>query len=128
MRRLWLLGLLLAFTACSNQLGGDVSVGGERLELDSCRSGAVYGFRGVEVTAKSGVRLRVAATQTGEAEVVVIPRGAEVGKSLGTCGSFQINDQNSTINDVKNVEGKATLDCTTDDGSVKGSLTFKNCH
>jgi len=29
---------------------------------------------------------------------------------------------------MKNVEGKATLDCTSGDLVIKGSLTFSNCH
>jgi hypothetical protein len=122
-------GLLVAgLAACTNKLGGDLSVDGEKLELDSCRNGAVYGFRGVEVTGTSGVRVRVAATQTGEAYVVVMPKGASVGAELGACGSFQIADQKSTVNDVKNVQGTASLDCTARGVAVVGRFTFENCH
>jgi hypothetical protein len=71
------------------------------------------------------VRLRIAATQTGEANVVVMPAGAQVGKEVGRCGSFEVTDQHSTINHVKNVEGKATLDCA-DGMAVKGHVTFSN--
>jgi hypothetical protein len=127
--RNWLAALILiAVAGCSNKLGGDVTVDGQKLEVSSCRSGAVYGFRGVEVTGKSGLRLRVASTQTGEANVVVMQPGAAVGTDLGPCGSFEISDQHSTINDVKNVAGKAKLDCVADGVTVKGSLTFENCH
>jgi hypothetical protein len=123
-----LLPLLVLASACTAKLGGDVSVNGRALEPTSCRSGAVYGFRGVEVTGKSGVRLRVAATETGNGHVVVMPAGSAVGQDLGACGPFQVDDQNSTINGVKNVEGKATLDCAVDEAQVKGSLSFQNCH
>ena len=126
--RWWLCGLVLVAVGCTNKLGGDVSVNNETLELDSCRSGVVYGFRGVEVTAKSGVRVRVGATPTGEAHVFVMAAGAEVGKDLGACGTFQISDQNSTVNDVKNVQGKATFDCSAEGFTVKGSFNFENCH
>jgi hypothetical protein len=126
--RLLPLGLLVLLVACSNKLDGDVTIDGQRLEPSSCRSGAVFGYRGVEVTGKSGQRLRVAATQTGEANVVVMPAGAALGKDLGRCGSFVVNDQHSTINSVKNVEGTATLDCSADGVTVKGSLRFANCH
>ena len=125
----WLCGLVLvAALGCTNKLGGDVVVNDEKLELDSCHSGVAYGFRGVEVVAKSGVRVRVGATPTGEAHVFVMLAGAEVGKDLGACGSFQISDQNSTVNDVKNVEGKATFDCAAEGITAKGSFTFENCH
>jgi hypothetical protein len=52
--RWWICGLVLIAVGCTNKLSGDVSVNNETLELDSCRSGVVYGFRGVEMTAKSG--------------------------------------------------------------------------
>src|SRR5512134_2642276 len=87
---------------CSNKLSGSVDINGEKLELDSCRNGVVYGYRGVELTGKNGVRLRVATLVTGEAAVIVMPAGASVGKQLpGACGSLELSDQNSTINDVR---------------------------
>lgn len=127
MRSLAILLLLLA-AACSNKLGGEVEVNGEKQSLSSCRNGVVYGFRGVEVSMRSGMRLRIAATQTGEARLVYMPSGSSTGTDIGTCGTLSISDQNSTINDVKNVEGKAALDCATDGFSIKGELSFENCH
>ncbi len=126
--RAWTALALLAMTACSNQLGGDLSVNGARFEATACRNGAVYAYRGVEVTGKSGTRIAIAATQVGAARVVYLPRQGERGVVVGDCGTFQIEDQNSTVNDVKNVEGKATLDCTQGELVIKGSLTFSNCH
>lgn len=123
--------MVVAFVAllgCTNKLGGDLTLDGEKVEIESCRNGSIYGFRGVEVSAKSGARVRVAATPTGEAHVFVMPKGADVGKELGACGSFQIADQKSTVNDVRNVEGKASLDCSANGIAVKGSFTFENCH
>lgn len=128
-RRGWIGALvLLAVSACTNELGGDLSVNGAPFEAASCRSGAVRGYRGVEVTGKSGARLAIAATQTGAARVAHFAVGAERGVEIGDCGTFHIEDQNSTVNDVKNVEGKATLDCTSGELVIKGSLTFSNCH
>ena len=125
----WILVPVLAMAAgCSNKLGGDVTVNGEKASLSSCRNGVVYGFRGVEVTLSSGMRLRIATTQTGASDLVVMPAGASTGTRIGACGSFSVSDQNSTINDVKNVEGKAQLDCASDGFTIKGSLTFENCH
>jgi hypothetical protein len=120
--------LLVLAAACSNKLGGEVTVNGETQTLDSCRNGSIYGFRGVEVSMRSGMRLRIAMTQTGEARLVYMPAGSATGTDVGLCGTLTISDQNSTINDVKNVEGKATLDCATDGFTVKGKLSFENCH
>jgi hypothetical protein len=80
--RIWAWMVAVVLVGCTNKLGGELSVDGEKL----------------------------------------------VGKDLGACGSLEIEDQNSTVNDVKNVEGKATLDCAADGVAVKGSVTFENCH
>ena len=47
---------------------------------------------------------------------------------MGECGSFKLEHQNSTVNDVKNVAGSAELDCKADGHSVKGKVSFENCH
>jgi hypothetical protein len=118
----------LSLAACSNKVGGEITVNGEKVELSSCRNGVIYGFRGVEVTAKTGLKLRIVATATDEAFVAVIPPGAETGTEIGRCGSLKISDQNSTINDVKNVEGRAKLECNSDGFDIKGTVSFANCH
>jgi len=118
----------LCWAGCSNQLSGDLEINGERVELTSCRNGIAYGFRGVELTAGTGTRVRIAVTATGEADVVVAPGGSDKGTRLGLCGAFTVADQRSEINGVKNVEGKATLDCKAAGFTVKGGASFSNCH
>ena len=55
--------------------------------------------------------------------------GEAVGSAeLGACGTLKVDTQNSTINDVKNVEGHAELSCTADGLSLSGKITFENCH
>jgi hypothetical protein len=83
---------------------------------------------GVEVTGKSGWKLRLVQTPTGEGQVIAFGPGASTGAELGACGALTVNTQNSTINDVKNVEGHAELSCTTDGLSLAGKITFENCH
>jgi len=128
MRSAW---ILIALAACSNELGGDLSLDGTPFSPSSCRSGAVYGFRGVTLRGAGG-ELRIASTMTGEARVALFPAGAkaeaQAALDLGACGLFTISDQSSTINDVKNVEGKAQLECTAHGHTVKGTVTFSNCH
>ncbi|MBK9035667.1 MAG: hypothetical protein IPL61_31185 [Myxococcales bacterium] len=124
----WALPIVFANCICSNKLGGDLTLNGEPFAPSSCRNGAVYGFSGVEVTGKGGWKLRLVQTPTGEANVVVFgpdsPRGAE----LGACGTVKVDTQNSTVNDVKNVEGSAVLACAADGVSLSGKVTFENCH
>lgn len=120
--------IVFANCICSNKLGGDLKVNGQPFEATSCRSGQVYGFAGVEATGKNGTRIRVIATPTSEAQVVLFGQGAQTGTDLGVCGTIRVSDQNSTVNDVKNVEGKAQLKCAADGVTIEGSLTFENCH
>lgn len=122
---LWVV-LALATAACSNEIKSDLTVNGKPLKVSGCRNGSVYGFRGVELSGDAAT-LRIASTMTGEAEVVVMGGGV-TGTELGKCGKFVISDQSSTINDVKNVEGKAELDCSSGGFTIKGSVTFANCH
>lgn len=122
------LGALGLLASCSNELSGDLSVDGQPFALSSCRSGQVYGFVGVEVVSKDGAKLRMVQTPTGEAQAIYIAKGKSTGDEVGPCGAFQVSTQNSTINDVKNVEGSATLDCKAGGHTIKGSFTFSNCH
>lgn len=119
---------LAATTACSNKLSGSLDVDGKKFELDSCRSGQAFGFSGVELRSKAGDKLRLVQTPTGEGAVLLFPSGASTGIELGKCGPFAVHQQNSTINDIKNVEGKATLDCAVNGHTVKGEVSFGNCH
>ena len=47
---------------------------------------------------------------------------------LGECGQLSIARQNSSVNDVFNVEGSGTLDCKTEGHEIAGTFSFKNCH
>jgi hypothetical protein len=119
---------LLLGAACENKLSGSLELDGQLFELDSCRSGQVYGFSGVELRDKDGNKLRLVQTPTGDGQVILMPKGSETGIDLGTCGPFQVSTQNSTINDVKNVEGRAKLECSTGGHTLKGKVSFSNCH
>lgn len=118
----------LSAAACSNKLEGKITVDGKAFELKSCRSGAVYGFTGVELSSKNSGKLRVAATPTGQGSAFYMPAGSKKGVALGPCGTFEVSRQSSEINGVKNVKGKANLDCTLGGHTVKGNVKFSNCH
>lgn len=126
-RHAYVLPFVFVTCVCSNKLGGDLKVNGKPFAAESCRNGAAFSFSGIEASGKAG-RLRVLQLPTGEAQVVLFAPGQQVGADLGKCGTIQISDQNSTINNIKNVEGKATLKCAADGVSVEGTLTFENCH
>jgi hypothetical protein len=124
--RLALFALLVA--GCSAKLSGDVTVDGKPFKPTSCRSGQVYGFTGVELTAEDGTRLRVGTQPSGAANVYLMPPGTDRGIELEGCGTLAVTPQNSTINDIRNVEGTAKLACDVDGHSLKGEISFSNCH
>lgn len=128
-RALMLLALTMTTVlGCSNELSGQLEVDGTPFVLDSCRSGQVRGFVGVELVATDGRRLAVVQTPTGSADVAVLPAGGDTGTRVPDCGAFTVADQHSTINDVKNVEGHAKLSCSANGHTVTGNVTFANCH
>jgi hypothetical protein len=65
---------------------------------------------------------------TGEANAVLIEAGKATGPEVGACGGFIVKRQNSTINDITNVEGEATLKCQGQGHAIEGAVSFKNCH
>lgn len=128
---IWALALPIMFAncVCSNKLGGDLQRNGEPFGASSCRNGMVYGYSGVEISGKDGWKLRLIQTPSGVGQVIAFGPGSTTGAELGACATaLTVDTQNSTINDVKNVEGKAVLDCTADGLTLKGTVTFSNCH
>jgi hypothetical protein len=123
-----LLALLALGAACSNKLSGEITVDGKPLAIRYCRSGEAGGFHGVDFVDTSGRRLRLVGLPTGQVEALWFDSGAATAIDLGICGALALAQQNSTINDVRNVRGKATLACTSAGHAVKGELAFENCH
>ena len=122
------LSLTLGFAACKAELKSDLSIDGNSFEPKKCRSGQAFGFSGVEFKDNAGTRVRLLQTPTGGAVAVVFDPGAKTGTELGACGPLKLVTQNSTINNIKNVMGEATLDCTANARTLKGTIQFKNCH
>jgi hypothetical protein len=120
------LPLLVLLAACSAKLSGSIDVDGKKFDISSCQSGQPLGFTGIQLTDESGRRLRLVANADGTANAIVFVGEAQ-GDDLGKCGTLEVHNQNSKINDVTNVEGTAKISCS---GSHKleGTLTFENCH
>ena len=75
-----------------------------------------------------GTKLRLVALPNGMASVHLFPPGASTSIELGACGPLAVERQNSSINDIYNVKGNATLSCAGVGRSVQGNITFENCH
>ncbi len=118
--------LMLCATACNAELSADLKVDGNAFTPTSCRSGQVNGFSGVDLIDDKGQKLRL--VQTPANKPLVLFFEAETPLEFGQCGTMSLDRQNSTINNITNVMGNATLDCKLEKQSVSGTITFKNCH
>lgn len=121
---------VLASAGCKARLEGSLSINGAPFVAQSCRSTQPMGFGGVELADANGRRLRLVAdpTGSGQAIAVLLAPGAAAGIATPNCGTLTIQPQNSRVNNVQNVEGRAQLQCATPEGVLMGTLAFGNCH
>lgn len=82
----------------------------------------------MQLTDVLGNRLRLVATPAGTSQVFYFAKGSETGDPVGDCGPLTVTRQNSTINNITNVEGHAKLKCEGGGHKVEGSVSFSNCH
>ncbi|HWE28686.1 MAG TPA: hypothetical protein VHB97_11835 [Polyangia bacterium] len=113
---------------CTAKLGGDVTVDGAAFAAKTCRSGQALGFNGIEIGDGAGRRLRMIANADGSATAALLPAGADKGDLLGGCAVLAMHAQHSTINNVRNLAGYATLSCDAVGHKISGRLDFENCH
>ncbi len=123
-----LLVVVAGGAGCKNKIDAKLKLDDGNFYPDSCRSGQALGFQGVQLTDVTGNRLRLVITPAGTSEVFYFAKGAETGDEVGPCGPLTVTRQNSTINDVTNVEGHATLKCEGGGHKLAGTVTFSNCH
>lgn len=102
-------------------------VNGTPFQPTSCRSGQAYGFVGVELTNAEGASLRFVQTPMNIPQVIYIASPGAPATLVGTCGVLSVQQMNSTINRITNIEGVVTPQCA-GTINVAGSLRFANCH
>ena len=117
---------LLGASACTNEITASLELDGTPFQPTSCQSGERNNFMGVDLIEESGRMLRLANSPANQPIAIVMVDGTTT--EIGPCGQMTVQRQNSTINDITNVEGNATVECEGKDHSVKGTVTFKNCH
>jgi hypothetical protein len=93
-----------------------------------CSSGQLSGFLGVDLTNKvAGQALRVVSDPI-QGPVLILQRGlGDTQKvALGSCKTLDVTARhtNTTINDVRVIEGHANVDCE----HAQANLTFAGCH
>ncbi|MGB1014712.1 MAG: hypothetical protein ACPG4T_11300 [Nannocystaceae bacterium] len=118
--------LLLCTSACTNEITASLKVDGVDFVPSSCRSGQVNNFMGVDLVNDAGDIVRLVQPPTNQPHVILFRNGKA--SEVGTCGTMSIGRQNSTINNVANVQGDATLACEAGGHKIAGTVTFKNCH
>jgi hypothetical protein len=128
MRRLLLLSttLLVCLSACKAELSSTLQLDDKPFTPTSCRSGEVNGFMGVDLINDAGLTVRLVQSPANKPSLILID-GANV-TEFGECGQLTVQQQNSMVNEVTNVEGSGTLDCKTEAHSVSGTFSFANCH
>lgn len=120
--------LLVVVTACSAKLSSTATLDGQPFTPTECRNGSPLGFVGVELSDAQNRKVRLVAQPDGQAQAYVFAANAATGALIGKCGPLVLENQNSTVNKVKNIEGRATLSCTAKGGALAGEITFANCH
>jgi hypothetical protein len=111
---------------CSAELTAELKIDGQAFTPTSCRSGQANGFAGVDLIDDSGRTLRIVQTPTTQPQAIVLD--GQLVADLGQCGAMSLERQNSSVNEITNVMGSATLKCEAAGHAVEGTVTFKNCH
>lgn len=145
-----LLALVVSLSSCKAFRTGTVegkleATGGETWTLTKgeCYSGqrenyfGVIGFGAKE----SGIAVKIAKDPIkGWAAIVNIPETCASQVESGGCKArvltadgcdvlqAAVSRTNTTVNDIRVLEGSLQLDCKVDDVHLKGKLTFDNCH
>ncbi len=113
------------------EVSGTLSVtrGNESFEFvpDDCRSGQPFGFFGVDVTDQKGQVVRLMNDPV-RGPIVMVQRagGSARPLPLSDCETVEVTvvHTNTTINDVRALDGSARLKCP----GVRADLSFGNCH
>lgn len=152
MKLAWgLVGMLVMLAGCSVFKDGTVagrveskgSMGNWVLESGACFSGQRESFFGAVAQGPEGSGIAIKLVKDGVkgwTAVVNQPdtckTGAEKSKCMATvlaadqCKTLDVElaNTNTTVNNIRVIEGKLDIDCSSGNDSIKGSLTLTHCH
>lgn len=130
LRRAGVLIMLVAIACgCTSKVAGTLKLDGQPFMATECRSGAAFNFSGIQLADASSRTLRLVQRVDGGISAAVFAPGQAKGDMFdGNCGTIEIHTQNSRINNIRNVEGKATLSCSSGEHTLDGTIEFENCH
>jgi hypothetical protein len=130
--------LTLLATGCTAKLSGKADVkskehGDFSIKPDQCASGEHQDFFGVDLREgddRKIVRI-IKDPDTGYSVKINIPdsdKAITVNKSVCKTFKVSVKKQNSEINNISNVKGKAKIKCKVEGITVKANVKFENCH
>jgi hypothetical protein len=99
--------------------------------MKTCRSGQanIPAFEGVDFLDASGRRVRFLLQSTGQIRTFLFAPNAKQGDFIGEgCGTLSLARQNSTVNNVTNVKGSVSANCTGAGHTILATATFEGCH
>jgi hypothetical protein len=120
-----------ALLACKSKHTGTVTVDGAAFEITECRSGQANSppFEGVDFLDASRRRVRFLRMETGQVRAFLFAPGQLTGEMIGEgCGTMSVQQQNSEVNGIKNVNGSVAANCAAGGHSVVAGINFENCH
>jgi hypothetical protein len=123
--------LFAALLACRAKLAGTLTVDGKPVEIESCRSGDanVPSFEGVDFVIDGGRRVRFVLLENNAIRTFLFESGANNGTLIGeACGTMRAERQSSEVNNVKNLKGNVSANCTGSGHVITASINFENCH
>lgn len=122
-----LAGVLLACAGLASDVRGtNLTIDGAGWQVETCESGAVHNFNGIQLTGTDGRRVRLETRPDGTAQVYLLEAGATTGADLGSCATGAFETTGLTVNDIVALQGQATLAC---DGDTKmmGTVQVDRC-
>jgi hypothetical protein len=149
--RMRLAALLVTVAACNPFREGAVTgrleskgeAGNWVLEQGTCYSGQREQYHGVIGIGPDGTGIAVKLVKDGVRGWTAVINRADTCKTSAeksTCNAVVLTptdcttldvdlaNSNTTINDIRVIDGKLRIDCATGANSIKGELTFDRCH
>ncbi|MCA9642061.1 MAG: hypothetical protein H6718_03685 [Polyangiaceae bacterium] len=120
-----------ALLACKSESSGSITVNGAAFDIAECRSGEANSppFSGVMFFDSGGNQVRFVGKPEGGFRLFHFTKGQSIGTLVGEdCGSLTVNKTNTKINDIANIEGTVSANCTGGGQAVVANVNYAKCH
>lgn len=120
-----------ALLACKSESSGNITVNGAAFDIAECRSGEANSppFSGVAFLDSGGNQVRFVGKPAGGFTLYHFTKGQGIGTLVGEdCGSLTVNKTNTKINNIANIEGTVSANCTGSGLTVIANVNYAKCH